>query len=215
MQFTGVHRVDHTPWDLLIRINLLVKPSHFSFQWSVFDRRQQLMNISTSQSPSFRLSPRQIAYYAINNNLPVYDSNYSLTLRIAKKFGNLSKLIAYIIIVAILSMAIFRILENQLWEFTGLPNLEIFLLNLLLLIFTIEYFGRVWSAPENCLDLPEERDYLIEHKNNLRYRFYYVTSFLGIIDLLVVLSIFYNIIGEDHNSWANYIVVFGLFKLSR
>jgi voltage-gated potassium channel len=173
------------------------------------------MNISISQSSPIRLYPRQIAYYLLNNNLPAYDSNFSLAVRIANQYGKISKLIAHIIIVATLSMAIFRILDNQLWDLTGLPNLAKTLLILLLSIFTMEYLGRLWSAPENCTDLPEEvddfRDYVADHS----YRIYYVISFLGIIDLLVILSILHNIISGDINSWPNYVVILGLFKLSR
>ena len=89
------------------------------------------MNISISQSSPIRLYPRQIAYYLLNNNLPAYDSNFSLAVRIANQYGKISKLIAHIIIVATLSMAIFRILDNQLWDLTGLPNLAKTLLILL------------------------------------------------------------------------------------
>ena len=173
------------------------------------------MNISISQSPPIRLTPRQITYYALNSALPALDSNYSFTVRIANQYGKLSKLIAHILTVAILSMAILRIIESQLWELTGLPNLEKILLLILLSIFTIEYLGRVWSAPESCTDLPEDGDDFREYESDLRYRFYYVISFLGIIDLLVILSILHNIIGVDLNSWPNYVVVLGLFKLSR
>ncbi|MBJ7380282.1 MAG: ion transporter [Polynucleobacter sp.] len=173
------------------------------------------MNISISQSPPIRLSPRQITYYALNNSLPAYDSNYSFAARITNQYGKLGKLVAQIITVAILSMTIFRILEGQLWELTGLPNLEKILLILLLSIFTTEYLGRLWSAPENCTDLPEETDDFREYVADHHYRFYYVISFLGIIDLLVILSILHNLIGVDLNSWPNYVLVLGLFKLSR
>jgi hypothetical protein len=173
------------------------------------------MNISISQSSPIRLSPRQITYYALNNSLPAYDSNYSLATRISNQYGKLSKLVARIITAAILFMVIFRVLENQLWELTGLPNLETFLLILLLSIFTIEYLGRLWSAPENCTDLPDEIDDFKEYVADHHYRFYYAISFLGIIDLLVILSILHNIIGTDIHSWQNYVVVLGLFKLSR
>jgi voltage-gated potassium channel len=173
------------------------------------------MNISISQSPPIRLSPRQITYYALNNTLPAYDSNYGFAVRITNQYGKLSKLVAQIITVAILAMAIFRILEGQLWELTGLPNLEKILLILLLSIFTTEYLGRLWSAPENCTDLPEETDDFREYVADHHYRFYYVISFLGIIDLLVILSILHNLIGVDLNSWPNYVLVLGLFKLSR
>jgi len=173
------------------------------------------MNISISQSPPIRLSPRQITYYALNNTLPAYDSNYSFAARITNQYGKLGKLVAQIITVAILSMTIFRILEGQLWELTGLPNLEKILLILLLSIFTTEYLGRLWSAPENCTDLPEETDDFREYVADHHYRFYYVISFLGIIDLLVILSILHNLIGVDLNSWPNYVLVLGLFKLSR
>ena len=173
------------------------------------------MNISISQSSSIRLYPRQIAYYLLNNNLPAYDSNFSLAVRIANQYGKISKLIAHIIIVATLSMAIFRILDNQLWDLTGLPNLAKTLLILLLSIFTMEYLGRLWSAPENCTDLPEEIDDFRESLADHYYRIYYVISFLGIIDLLVILSILHNIISGDLNSWPNYLVILGLFKLNR
>jgi len=173
------------------------------------------MNISISQSPPIRLSPRQITYYALNNSLPAYDSNYSFAARITNQYGKLGKLVAQIITVAILFMTIFRILEGQLWELTGLPNLEKILLILLLSIFTTEYLGRLWSAPENCTDLPEETDDFREYVADHHYRFYYVISFLGIIDLLVILSILHNLIGVDLNSWPNYVLVLGLFKLSR
>jgi len=173
------------------------------------------MNISISQSPPIRLSPRQITYYALNNTLPAYDSNYSFAARITNQYGKLGKLVAQIITVAILFMTIFRILEGQLWELTGLPNLEKILLILLLSIFTTEYLGRLWSAPENCTDLPEETDDFREYIADHHYRFYYVISFLGIIDLLVILSILHNLIGVDLNSWPNYVLVLGLFKLSR
>jgi len=173
------------------------------------------MNISISQSSPIRLNPRQITYYALNNTLPAYDSNYGLAVRISNQYGKLSKLVAHIIVVAILFMVSFRVLENQLWELTGLPNLEKILLILLLSIFTIEYLGRLWSAPENCTDLPDEVDDFKEYVADHHYRFYYLISFLGIIDLLVILSILHNIIGTDINSWANYLVVLGLFKLSR
>jgi len=173
------------------------------------------MNISISQSPPIRLSPRQITYYALNNSLPAHDSNYSFAARITNQYGKLGKLVAQIITVAILSMTIFRILEGQLWELTGLPNLEKILLILLLSIFTTEYLGRLWSAPENCTDLPEETDDFREYVADHHYRFYYVISFLGIIDLLVILSILHNLIGVDLNSWPNYVLVLGLFKLSR
>jgi len=95
------------------------------------------MNISISQSPPIRLTTRQITYYALNNALPAYDSNYSFAVRIANQYGKLSKLIAHILTVAILSMAILRIIESQLWELTGLPSLEKILLIILLSIFTI------------------------------------------------------------------------------
>ena len=173
------------------------------------------MNISISQSSPIRLYPRQIAYYLLNNNLPAYDSNFSLAVRIANQYGKISKLIAHIIIVATLSMAIFRILDNQLWDLTGLPNLAKTLLILLLSIFTMEYLGRLWSAPENCTDLPEEVDDFRDYEADHSYRIYYVISFLGIIDLLVILSILHNIISGDINSWPNYVVILGLFKLSR
>ena len=173
------------------------------------------MNISISQSSPIRLNPRQITYYALNNTLPAYDSNYGLAVRISNQYGKLSKLVAHIIVVAILFMVSFRVLENQLWELTGLPNLEKILLILLLSIFTIEYLGRLWSAPENCTDLPDEVDDFKEYVADHHYRFYYLISFLGIIDLLVILSILHNVIGTDINSWANYLVVLGLFKLSR
>ena len=173
------------------------------------------MNISISQSSPIRLYPRQIAYYLLNNNLPAYDSNFSLAVRIANQDGKISKLIAHIIIVATLSMAIFRILDNQLWDLTGLPNLAKTLLILLLSIFTMEYLGRLWSAPENCTDLPEEVDDFRDYEADHSYRIYYVISFLGIIDLLVILSILHNIISGDINSWPNYVVILGLFKLSR
>lgn len=173
------------------------------------------MNISISQSPPIRLNPRQITYYALNNSLPAYDSNYSFAVQISNQYGKLSKTIANIITVAILSMVIFRILESQLWELTGLPNLEKILLILLLSIFTIEYLGRLWSAPESCADFPEEGVDYSEYLASHHYRFYYVVSFLGIIDLLVILSILYNIISVDPNSWPNYVLVLGLLKLSR
>jgi len=173
------------------------------------------MNISISQPPPIRLTPRQITYYALNNTLPAYDSNYSFAVRIANQYGKLSKLIARILTVAILSMAIVRILESQLWELTGIPSLEKVLLIILLSIFTIEYLGRLWSAPESCSDLAEESDDVREHETDHHYRFHYVISLLGIIDLLVILSILYNITSVDPNSWPNYVVVLGLFKLSR
>ena len=173
------------------------------------------MNISISQPPPIRLTPRQITYYALNNTLPAYDSNYSFAVRIANQYGKLSKLIARILTVAILSMAIVRILESQLWELTGIPSLEKVLLIILLSIFTIEYLGRLWSAPESCSDLAEESDDDREHEADHHYRFHYVISLLGIIDLLVILSILYNITSVDPNSWPNYVVVLGLFKLSR
>ena len=173
------------------------------------------MNISSSQPSPVELNARQIAYYILNNNLPAYDSNYSLASMIKSQYGRLSKLVANIIIFAILSMVIFRILENQLWELMGLPNLEKVLLFLLLTIFTVEYLGRVWSAPENSTDLPEEADDFREYASEHYYRFYYVVSFIGVIDLVVILSLLHNIIGVDLNSWPNYLVVLGLFKLSR
>ena len=173
------------------------------------------MNISTSQPPPIQLTPRQITYYALNNTLPAYDSNYSFAVRIANQYGKLSKLIARTLTAAILSMAIFRILESELWELTGLPNLEKILLIILLSIFTIEYLGRIWSAPESCTNLPEENDDVREYETDHHYRFHYVISLLGIIDLLVIFSILHNIIGVDLNSWQNYVVVLGLFKLSR
>ena len=129
------------------------------------------MNISNSQSPPIRLNPRQIAYYFLNNNLPAYDNNVSLAVRITNQYGKLSKLIAHIIILAIFSMAIFRVLENQLWDLIGLPNLAKTLLILLLSIFTIEYLGRLWSAPDICTDLPEEVDDFREYLADHNYRF--------------------------------------------
>jgi len=170
------------------------------------------MNISISQSPPIRLNPRQIAHYVLNNNLPAYDSNFSLAVRITNQYGKLSKLIAHIIILAILYMTIFRILENQLWELTGLPNLAKTLLILLLSIFTTEYLGRLWSAPESCTNLSIEIDDIRENEADYYYRVNYLISFLGIIDLLVILSILHNIVGSDLNSWPNYVVVLGLFK---
>lgn len=173
------------------------------------------MNISICQSHPIRLNPRQIAHYVLNNNLPAYDSNFSLAVRITNQYGKLSKLIAHIIILAILYMTIFRILENQLWELTGLPNLAKTLLILLLSIFTTEYLGRLWSAPESCTNLSIEIDDIRENEADNYYHVNYLISFLGIIDLLVILSILHNIVGSDLNSWPNYVVVLGLFKLSR
>lgn len=73
-------------------------------------------------------------------------------------------------------------------------------------IFTIEYACRVWSAPE--------RD-PVAKANPGHARWHYLSSFLGVIDLLVILPLILSLVFPLRQDFPNLAVLLSLLKLSR
>jgi voltage-gated potassium channel len=74
------------------------------------------------------------------------------------------------------------------------------------LIFTIEYFCRIWAAPESE---PGTRTQAWHARRR------YLTSFLGVIDLLVILPPYIGLFFALDHEYANLLTLLGLLKSAR
>ncbi len=74
-------------------------------------------------------------------------------------------------------------LESVTTLYANYQNLFRYLEVVSVIIFTVEYFGRLWSAPSQDIANPS-------FANNLKYRIRYVVSFNGLVDLISILPFY-------------------------
>jgi voltage-gated potassium channel len=100
--------------------------------------------------------------------------------------------------IAIILHTIPEIRHNHLYE-SIFQDFEIFSV----IIFTIEYFLRIWSCVENPL-----------YKNNWRGRLSYIFSFWGLVDFLGIFPFYFTLLTSDFGI-VRILRVFRLFRLFR
>ncbi|CAM3806543.1 cyclic nucleotide-gated ion channel [Polynucleobacter antarcticus] len=174
-----------------------------------------MTDLSFHHSPDIKLSDRQVIYFALNGQLPAFSGNYLVTRNIKARYSKLQSFISSILVISILLAASTRIFQSEAWSILWIADNVKFLLIPILFIFILEYLLRLWTAPDSCPDLPENNAEFEQYIRTHHYRLFYGISFLGLIDLLVILSGLFTLISGNSSAWEGYLIVFALLKLSR
>ena len=149
----------------------------------------------TQSSDLLTLSIKQALYYCLHRQLarllPVLSHDRQISRQVILARGA----VVWFMSTAIVLVVLIRILD---W---GLPApgsndmpspLAYFGLIIFLIFFVFEYVARIWTATEAHPDIHEDEEGSLEADiASHHYRFGYIFSFMGSVDLLVIASLTY------------------------
>jgi len=173
----------------------------------------------TQSSGLLTLSVKQSLYYCLHRHLarlsPVLPHDRQIPRPVILARGAMVWLMCTVIVLLVLM----RIVD---WGLpapgsTDVPSpLAHFGLILFLIFFVFEYVARIWTATEAHPDIHEDEEGDLEADiASHHYRFGYIFSFMGAVDLLVIGSLAYALVSGDYSTWPSFVMVLALFKFSR
>ena len=165
------------------------------------------------------LSIKQALYYCLHRHLarlsPVLSHDRQISRQVILARGGMVWLMCTVIVLLVLM----RIVD---WGLpvpgsTDVPSpLAHFGLILFLIFFVFEYVARIWTATEVHPDIHEDEEGGLEADiASHHYRFGYIFSFMGAVDLLVIGSLVYALVSGDYSTWPSFVMILALFKFSR
>ena len=173
----------------------------------------------TQSSGLLTLSIKQALYYCLHRQLARLSPVLSHDRQISKQVILARGAIVWFMCIAIVLLVLMRIVD---WGLpapgsTDIPSpLAHFGLILFLIFFVFEYLVRIWTATEAHPDIQEDEAGELEADiASHHYRFGYIFSFMGAVDLLVIASLTYALVSGDYSTWPSFVMVLALFKFSR
>ena len=168
-----------------------------------------------STLPPTTINAQQAWFFILNGALPVLAHSPGYERQLGRRLLLAHRTFSALIIVLVLGIVGLQILDNSLFSLAEVNSSARVFIMLALVVFTLEYGLRYWSATQAHPDLVDSDPEVLEDIASHRYAWEYARSFLGIVDLVSILALVFFFIEPNFVAGFHYLGVLALFKLSR
>lgn len=162
-----------------------------------------------------KINTQQTWFFILNGSLPVLAHSPGYERQLGQRLLLAHRTFSALIIALVLGVVGLQILDNSLFNLAEINSGARIFIMLALVVFTLEYALRYWSATQAHPDLVDSDPEVLEDIASHRYAWEYARSFLGIVDLVSILALVFFFIEPNFAAGFHYLEVLALFKLSR